>query len=328
VTSHTRSLLIIIFIVGIVVIATAPFLGVIKISFLDLYDGELSKIFWSVRVPRVLLAFFVGSVLSVCGSVYQSIFRNPLASPYTLGVSSGAAVGTTIVMMFLSSQFLSGNAVIIGGILGAIMTTGFVSFLGFSVKGDSQSRLLLAGVILSFFLSSIVLFLQYIADFSEIFRMTRWLMGSLEVVGYHAVGIIAVISFFTLLISILKSDELGLIAIDAEFAKSKGVSVERTIFQLFSITSIAIGIVVTFCGPIGFVGIAVPYLARAVVGCHCRLQLILSYFLGGIVLLACDTFARVVIAPAEIPVGVVTALIASPFVLVILLRQGNSLRTI
>jgi iron complex transport system permease protein len=301
----------------------APFFGVIHISLDNLVQADRAHIFWSVRVPRVLLAFFVGAVLASCGYIYQAIFRNPLASPYTLGVSSGAAVGATIAMMLPAIHYFGGYGTSLGGVLGALVTIGVIMALGFMMRGDVSMRLLLAGVVLSFFLSSIVLFLQYIADASQIMRMTRWLMGSMEVVGYETVIVIAVISLLMLVVGMKRADELTLMSIDTEYAKTKGVAVEQIMYEQFFMTSLAIGLVVSCCGPIGFIGIAVPYIARGLLGYHLRYQLFISYLAGGCLLLLCDTFARVVIAPAEIPVGVITALLASPWVLLIIVRRGR-----
>lgn len=301
----------------------APFFGVIDITLDNLAQHELAHIFWSVRVPRVLLAFFVGAVLASCGFMYQAIFRNPLASPYTLGVSSGAAVGATIAMMLPAAQFFGGYGTSLGGIIGAIVTIGVITALGGVMRGDVSLRLLLAGVILSFFLSSVVLFLQYLADASQIMRMTRWLMGSMEVVGYDTVIVIAMMSVIMLVVGLMRADELTLMSIDIEYAKTKGVAVEHIMYEQFIVTSLAIGLVVSCCGPIGFIGIAVPYIARCLLGYHLRYQLLVSYLAGGCLLLLCDTFARVVIAPAEIPVGVITALLASPWVLLIIVRRGR-----
>lgn len=307
---------------GFFVIISSPFFGSMKLSSLDVSDAQKALIFWNLRVCRVITAFFVGSILALSGSVYQSIFRNPLASPYTLGVSSGAACGVTVCMMFSEVFFCAPQ---IAGVIGALSTIFVISLIGSYLHGEMHIKLLLAGVIFSFFLSSVAMFLQYIGNFSDLFRITKWLLGSVEVVGVRTPVVVGVTSL-CLLISVLKHrNALSIISIDPDFARTKGVEVESVVRTLFFVTSCAIGVVVSYCGPIGFIGIAIPFVARIWGGSSLSVHLILSYILGGALLVMCDTFSRVLIAPAEIPVGVLTALIASPFVIYILMREGRAL---
>ncbi len=311
-------------IIAICFLIYAPLVGSISIPIESLWSGELSQIFWSVRLPRVLMAFFVGGLLAVCGAVYQAIFKNPLASPYTLGVSSGAALGCTFGMVCFGGAFALGYGSVMFGVVGSLSTILLVSWLSRSMKGDINARLLLSGVVLSFFLSSIILFLQYLGDFTQIFRVSRWLMGSVETVGYESLIVIAVISVSALICLVLKSEELTVLGVGSEFATTKGIETDQLIKTLFVITSLGIGVVVSFCGPIGFVGIAVPYVIRSLGAGHFRGQLFQSYLLGGVLLTACDTLGRTIIAPAEIPVGVITALFAAPLVMVLLVRGAPS----
>ena len=266
------------------------------------------------------MGLLVGGALALCGAVYQSIFRNPLASPYTLGVSSGAALGATAGMMFVRGMMGDVFSPLLCSVFGALATIVIVSSFSRALKGDIQTRLLLSGVMLSFFLSSVILFLQYLGDFSEVFRMTRWMMGSVDTVGYESLFIVAPVVILGSLIIIVFSEEMTVLSLGYEFAASKGVETEKVIKKLFIITSIMIGVIVSFCGPIGFVGIAVPFVARIIGGSHYKIQLPISFLLGGILLTVCDTVGRTIVAPAEIPVGVITALTAAPIVMILLCK--------
>ena len=303
----------------IALLCICPWIGITEIHFSDLQNQELAQIFWSIRLPRVLLGFFVGALLSLCGYLFQSIFRNPLASPYTLGVSTGAALGTTLITV-LSSQI----SPVCGGIIGAIGATLLISILALKSKTRDMSQLLIIGLMLSLFFSSIILFLQFLANVSEIFRISRWLMGSIEPVGFQSVLIIGAASLITLCTMLIYHHAISLIAIDPELAWARGVDVRKIVTILFLISSVGIGIVVTLCGPIGFIGVAIPHLVRSFHRFSQREQILLNFFLGGALLLLCDTIGRVIIAPAEVPVGVITALLASPFILSILAYKNRT----
>lgn len=275
-------------------------------------------IVFSLRIPRVLMAFFAGGILSVCGAIYQALFQTPLASPFTLGVSSAASVGALCAQLFFPSLLTSS---IVGGMIGAIISTVFIERVGRVLRGDIATQLLLMGLVVSLFCGSAVVILQYASDVRGLFQITRWLMGSVEVVGYHIPAIIILAAILLLVFVLGFTRELNLISIGHLFAETKGVEVNRVIRSLFFLTSLTIGILVCFCGPIGFVGIAVPFMARAVVGYHFENQLPASFILGGIFLTLCDLIGRTLLAPSEIPVGVVTALIGAPIFMMVLFKR-------
>ena len=304
------------------VLAAAPFYGAVDVTLESLRDDPTAAtIFWELRVPRLLLGFFTGAGLSLCGLAYQSLFQNPLASPYTLGVSSGAAFGATLALMAgltFDIAFLSAPALC--GIGGALASAALVIALS-RLSRTGSVTLLLCGVVVSFFFSSLVLFLQYLSDFTRIFQISRWLMGTLEGASYTEVALLAAITIAGALLLMGRSSELDLISCGEDLALARGVDTGRLQMVVVVLTSLMVGLTVSLAGPIGFVGIIVPHLVKTIVcPLHCRL-LPCTFFIGGVFLVICDTFARTITAPFEIPVGVITALLGGPFFLVLLLSR-------
>jgi len=311
------------------VIVAAVFVGVRSIAWFDVLHGVPGSvdadILWRIRLPRVCLGFLSGAVLAVGGVALQAVFRNPLATPYTLGISAGAAVGAALYMK-------AGLSFAVGGIPGlaiaAWVSAAFATALMFGLtrasRGFSTATLLLTGVALSFFFSSVVLFIQYIGDVTTSFRVGRWLMGGLEVVGFAQVWQLAPFATIGLATVIAARRDLDLLAMGDESAASRGVVVRRVKVRLLVAVSTMVAGVVATCGPIGFVGLIVPHVGRLVVGPKHDRLVPLTLLGGGTFLILCDTAARTVIAPVEIPVGVITALLGGPFFLALLLRQRAS----
>lgn len=301
----------------------SPFFGMSVISPLALLEGGSpdAEVFWRLRLPRAVASFLAGAGLAVSGAAFQALFRNPLATPFTLGVSSGAAFGASVYFRFGAAVSLLGSF----GSLGAALAGGFLSmaFVYAATRargGVSTPVMLLAGVVVNFFFSSLVLFLQYWSNAGDSLRIMRWLMGSLS--GLDAARL-ADLSFIVLAGSAAVfrlSRELDLLTAGDELAASRGVAVARTKMALFCFASVMVGAVVSLTGPIGFVGMMVPHLCRLRLGGSHRRLLPASFMLGGTFLVACDLLARSLLAPAEIPVGVITALMGAPFFLWILLR--------
>jgi iron complex transport system permease protein len=282
-------------------------------------------IFWHLRLPRVCLAFLSGAALSLGGLVFQALFRNQLATPFTLGVSSGAAFGAALFFILgasFSAYGFSGSAPC--ALIGALGTVALVQALAQSGRARSQVAVLLAGVVISFFFSSLIVFLQYISDFTGIVRMTRWLMGGFEVVGFDSPLKLFPFALLGFVYVFAKARELDLIAVDDEIALSRGVDVQKIQRNLYVITSLMVAGVVSLCGPIGFVDIIVPQICRILVGSGHRLLSVACVFFGGAFMVACDTAGRTIIAPYEMPAGIITALLGGPFFLWLLLR-GNRL---
>jgi len=313
--------------VSVLVLLVSPFFGTAmnwSIEDLVFNNGVAGDIFWRIRLPRVALGFIAGASLGAAGVSFQALFKNPLASPYTLGVASGSSFGAvTSISLGITDSFLGLPGIVIGGLLGALLVTSMIYIVSCGAKPLSGAAMLLAGVAMSFFFSSLLLFSQYLSDFTQSFHIMRWLMGGLEVVDYQAVLFLAPIIAVGTGILLCYCEELDAVSTGDELAYSRGVDVKRTRKILFFGQSLMIGAVVSFTGPIGFVGIMVPHICRLLVGASHRVLVPVTIVAAGSFLVACDALARVVVAPADLPVGIITALLGGPFFLWILLRRKD-----
>jgi iron complex transport system permease protein len=287
-------------------------------------DPIEARILIEVRLPRVTLGFIAGAALAIGGLAFQALFRNALATPYTLGVSAGASLGAAIYVhlgMAATVAGIPGSA--FAALAGALFSITLVYALAHGTCGFSSSTLLLAGVAISFLFTSVILAIQYIGDVTTSFRIGRWLLGGLDVVGF--LPVIHVLPFAGLGIATLLaiSRDLDLLVVGEESAATRGVAVGTVKKLIFAATSLMSGGVVATCGPIGFVGLVVPHIGRLLLGpAHRRLG-VFSVVAGGTFLVACDTIGRTVVAPVEIPVGIITALVGGPFFLAMLV-QGHA----
>jgi iron complex transport system permease protein len=309
-------------------VAWGPFWGMGHIPLSALWDSTdasgQADVLWKLRIPRVLMAFLAGIALSSSGMVFQAMFRNPLATPYTLGVSSGAALGAAIsIQCGWTFALLGLSSVSIAAFAGAVLSIALVYLLtARSRQGSSTATMLLAGVAICFFFSSMILFLQYMSDFTRSFRMLRWTMGGLgDIVQFRDVWSVFPFVASGCLIVWYLLHELNLLATGEEFAFSRGVNVNRTKLLLFLSVSFMVGAVVAVCGPIGFVGLMAPHICRLMVGPDHRRLYPVTLLFGGAFLVICDTAARTVMAPTELPVGIITALLGGPFFLWLLLAR-------
>ncbi len=287
-------------------------------------DPIEARILSEVRIPRVTLGFLAGAALATAGMAFQALFRNALATPYTLGVSAGASLGAAIYVHLGIAASLAGiPGYAFAALAGALLAIALVYAIARATSGFSSSTLLLAGVAISFLFTSVILAIQYIGDVTTSFRIGRWLLGGLEVVGF--LPVIHVLPFAVVGIAILLaiSRDLDLLVVGEEAAASRGVSVTTVKKLIFAAASLMVGGVVATCGPIGFVGLVVPHIGRLVFGPKHRTLGPFSVLAGGTFLVACDAVGRTVVAPVEIPVGIVTALIGGPFFLAMLV-QGHT----
>ena len=309
----------------------APLVGSTPISLARVFDRSIpfadnvdAQIFFVARLPRVLAAAIVGAALALAGVVFQALLRNPLASPDTLGVSAGAALGAVLAITFNADFSLLGvTAVPLASFAGSIGA--LVIVYGLSAarrRGTSTLVLLLAGVTLTALLSAVSAFVRYLSDFTETLRTVRWLMGSLDV-GAFAPIVVATVPLGIAMIGFAMLPRiLDLFSMGAESAAARGVDVPRAERVALVSASLATGSAVALAGPIGFVGIVVPHLVRMLVGADHRVVLPASALFGASFLIACDLIARVAFAPTELPVGIVTALIGGPFFLWLLFRHA------
>ncbi|NOZ60207.1 MAG: iron ABC transporter permease [Calditrichaeota bacterium] len=308
------------------VLLLAPFIGMQSISLTDIFsrsgDQVYSDVFWKIRLPRVLTAFLAGAALAISGMVFQAMFRNPLATPFTLGVSSGAAFGAAIyVKIGLFFAFLGFSGQILFAFLGAFLSVIFVYGISRLKKGFTTNSMLIAGVAINFFFSSLILFIQYLSDFSRSFQIIRWLMGGFEMIGFRPVLTLLPVVFFGSLIIFFLTHEINLLSLGEDIALSRGSDVQKLKIFLFFAISLMVGSVVAISGPIGFVGMMAPHICRLLVGNDHRFLAPVTFFFGGAFLLFCDILARTLISPAEIPVGVITSLLGGPFFLYLLIRS-------
>jgi iron complex transport system permease protein len=333
VTLRRRVLLTVLWFGGLAVAACllAPTIGSAPISLRRVFDGSIpfadnpdAQIFFISRLPRTLAAALVGAALAASGVVFQSLLRNPLATPFTLGVSSGAALGAMLAITFPLPLAIGGlTAVPVASFAGALGAVAVVYFLSTVRRhGLSTSVLLLAGITLNAFFSSLILFVQYLADFSQTMRTVRWLMGDLDVASYTPilVALPFVLAAFAVFAWLPRA--LNLLTLGPDAASARGVDVQRTQRLAFFSASLATGAAVSLGGPVGFIGIIVPHLVRLLVGADHRLVLPASALFGAAFLVVCDVAARTLIAPMVLPVGILTAMIGGPFFLWLLIRRG------
>ena len=283
-----------------------------------------AQIFFVARLPRVLAAALVGSALAASGVILQALLRNPLATPFTLGVSAGAALGAMLVLVLGGAMAsLSWASVPAASFVGALAAVGVVYLLAAGRhRGFSTGVLLLAGVTLNSFLSALILLVQYFADMTQTMQTLRWLLGDLDVAGYRPLVAALPMLAIAYVVFLVLAPSLNLLSLGTDLAAARGVDVVRVERVAFLTASLATGAAVSIAGPIGFIGIVVPHLVRMVVGPDHRLVVPASLGFGAAFLIGCDLISRTVLAPIDLPVGIVTALIGGPFFLWLLVRQS------
>ncbi len=284
-----------------------------------------SSIILDLRLPRILSGALVGSALAMAGSVLQALLRNPLADPFVLGISSGAAVGAVLAILFgLGATFLGAYAVPGSAFGGALFTLFLVYFIA-RVEGRAPTNtMLLAGVIVSSFFSAVIMFLISATSDEQIYNVTFWLMGNLEYMASQSLGIIFLFLMVGGGILLALARDFNLLALGEEPASELGVDVERVKKTAFIFASLITGAVVSVSGLIGFVGLIVPHVVRMIWGPDHRFLLPASALVGAMLMVVADTLARTVMAPTEIPVGVVTAMGGAPFFVYLLRKKGHA----
>lgn len=311
------------------VVTVAPLIGSTNINLWSAIEdptGLDAQILLRARLPRVLFGAVVGAALAASGVVFQAILRNPLASPFTLGISGGASLGAVLAIRLGWETRLFGLSLLpLASFLGASAVAAVVYGLSASQRRFSPVTLLLSGVILNFVCSAGILLVHYFADFTQSFLMLRWTMGGLDVFEY---GALLSVSPFVLIggaLMLYMSRYLNALSAGDEWAASRGLNVNRLISIEYLAASLVTGSVIAYSGPIGFVGLIVPHALRLLIGADHRLLLPLSMFTGAAFLVACDTVARTVLAPTELPVGIITAALGGPFFLWLLLGRKREL---
>ncbi len=307
----------------------SPWIGPEPVSTGDVLaylSGELQpagEIFWHQRVPRVLLALLAGGALAVIGASFQVLFRNPLVEPFTLGISGGAALGAFLTISFPALWAVWGpfGSLQLFAVLGAAAALFLIQRLARSPGGMSVYTLLLAGVTISIICAGGILLLTYLADPNALVVFQRWMMGGLDILGFEQLIGILPLLLPGLGLLLFHARDLNHIALSEDLALAQGVDVPMVRRNVFVGGGLATAAVVSLVGPIGFVGLIVPHAVRRLSGVDQRTVLPAAFLLGGTALAVCDTAARTVLAPTELPVGIVTAIIGGPLFIHLLISR-------
>lgn len=312
---------------GVLALGVSPFVGIISTSIDQiLNDPQAANVFFKIRLPRAFTGFFTGGGLAITGMVFQAVFRNPLASPYTLGVSSGASLGAAVVILLgVGGVILGIPTATVGAFGGAMLTISMISVFARNSNGDPIT-LLLAGVVIATICSGAIMFTSYMGTLHSSFQIVRWMMGGLDGASTTAAVFLAVAISFFLIFLLLYAPILDHFLTGDSLAHSRGIHVRRSRKILIYSSAFLVAIIVAVCGPIGFVGIMAPHACRLLLpGVRHRILALSSFFLGGFILTVSDILARTLIMPAEIPVGILTALTGGPFFLSILYMRRSRL---
>jgi iron complex transport system permease protein len=305
----------------------SPLFGHIRLSPQALTDFSQTSqegfIFWNIRLPRTLLCWITGAALAIGGMAFQALFRNDLSTPFTLGVSGGAACGVALLTV-IELPLLAGLGMALqplGAFLGSLIAIAFI--MGFHAlrPRSNMSDLLLAGVALSFIFNSLILFMQYMANPDKIARMIHWMMGGMQIVGYQQLLFIGPIVLIACIIIFRLIPALDLLSTGDDLASTRGLNVRRTQKLIFLAVSLMCAGVVSLCGPIGFVGLVAPHICRRLLGPSHRYLFWACLFFGGGFLCICDLLCRVLPSSGELPLGVLTALTGTPFFIYLLAKR-------
>ena len=295
----------------------APFFGQIPLSLTSILDSASMqhKIFFDIRLPRLLLAFLVGGILALGGLIFQTVFRNPMSTPFTLGVASGATLFTAIAIVLGFS-----TASPLFAFVGAMLTVFILFAVASRLKSYDSSSLLLVGIALSFFYAAALMVMFYVSSMQESYEIMRFTMGSLDIVGFENIIILSIASVFLLIVIHRYKYELKLLLTSYEFAYLKGIDVKKTNYILLFTVSVAVGVAVSFTGPIGFVGLIIPHILKNIYKQSADKLILPIFFYGGVFLVLSDLLARNISANTDVPIGVLTSFLGAPFFIYLLLK--------
>jgi iron complex transport system permease protein len=278
-------------------------------------------IVWEIRLPRVLLAALVGATLATAGTVVQVLVRNALADPFLLGVSSGASVGATAVLLFGAFASLGAWAISAGSVLGALGAMGAVFLVSRQGRALSPTQLILCGVVLSALFESVTSFLIFRGNPQATQAVLFWLLGSFGLATWPQLPIPAIVLAAAMAYLLSQSRSLNALALGPGAAAALGVDLHQLRRNLFIVTSLMAGVAVAVSGVIGFVGLVVPHIVRLMVGSEHRRVLPTGMLFGASFMVLSDLLARVIVAPQEMPIGVITAFIGAPLLIVLIRRR-------
>lgn len=290
-------------------------------------DATAIRIVMDIRLPRLLAAVILGGALSVSGLLLQIFFQNPIAGPYVLGISSGAKLFVALTMIFLLGRgvSISSLGMVIAAFAGSLLATGFV--LAISLKTRNMARLVICGILIGYICSAITDFCVTFASDSNIVNLHNWSLGSLSGMTWGNIYVMAVIVIFTVIVTFLLAKPISAYQMGEVYALGMGVNVKLLRLTIILLSSILSACVTAFAGPVSFVGIAVPHLIKAISGTSKPILLIPGCFLGGAVItLFCDGIARTILAPTELSISSVTAVLLVPVVIFMMLRRDGDRR--
>ena len=283
---------------------------------------ENARILWDIRMPRMLAALILGGALGLAGYLLQTFFHNPIAGPFVLGISSGAKMTVSVVMVFLMGQAISVSSgmMIVAAFVGAMISMGFVLLV--SRKVDSMAMLVVAGVMIGYICSAITELVVTFADDAQIVNLHNWSRGSFSGTTWDNVTVMAVTVAVTSLAVFLLSKPLSAYQLGESYAKNLGVNVRGLRTAMVLLSSILSACVTAFAGPISFVGIAVPFLTRKAFGTSKPIVVIPgTFFIGAVFCMICDLIARMALAPVELNISTVTSILGAPIVIYMMVKR-------
>jgi iron complex transport system permease protein len=299
-----------------------PWIGPGSLSWRDTFrSGSLdSYIFLQLRVTRTLLALFAGGALSLGGTLFQAVLRDALATPYTLGVSTGASLGAVTTISFGWRVIWGIPGIWVGALVGAFTVLFLVMAVVATRRRVSAFGLLLTGIAVNSVCSALILLLYSLVGVSRSFSISRWLIGSVDATSFGPLGVFAAVVVATAIFVIAQARSWNLASVDEQWAASRGVAVRSLLVNGYVSGSVLTAGAIALTGPIGFVGLIVPHMVRARLSSDHRILMPCAFLLGGVLLASCDALGRVILSPAEVPAGVILALLGGPY-LVWLVRE-------
>ena len=287
-------------------------------------DGTSSNIIWNIRLPRILAAIILGGALSVSGFLLQTFFANPIAGPFVLGISSGAKLVVSLVMIYLLTlgRTISSAMMIVAAFAGAMISMGFVLLVSKKVK--KMSMLVICGVMIGYICSAITDFLLTFAEDSNIVNLHNWSLGSFSGTSWDNISVMSIVVFVTFLLTFLMSKPISAYQMGEVYAQNMGVNIKLFRMILILLSSILSACVTAFAGPISFVGIAVPHIVKTMMKTVKPILIIPACYLGGAVFcLFCDLIARTIFSPTELSISSVTAIFGAPIVIYMMVKRQS-----
>jgi iron complex transport system permease protein len=300
------------------ILLLAPFYGQIEIALYQIGNPDTVdyQLFWDLRVPRVVVAFFSGGLLGLGGMIFQTLFKNPMGTPYTLGVASGSTLGVAFAIIFGYSSLVS-----LFGFLGALLTVVVLFGITARLTSYESNSLLLVGIALSFFYSASLMILFYLSDESQSFEIIRFTMGSVDIVGMGEALPIVMASFGLFGMALWYRSELRLLLTSNDNAFLKGIEVKMVNRILLLVVSVATGICVSITGPIGFVGLVIPHMVKILYHQSADRLIVPIFFYSGVFLVVSDLIARNLGANADVPIGIITSFVGGPFFVYLIIKR-------